>query len=201
MIANEAAASINRRIVMKVTLTALSLLLAATTWAQAPAPKSGAAGTQQQGGQTAEESFKNRDANKDNFLSKTEITGSRVADSFDKLDTNKDGKLSLAEYKIGRDAVQGQQGQGRAAQGQDGANRQQGQGQNVEARFKERDKNSDGFVSKAELEGSRMADRFAEMDTNKDGKLSLNEMKAGSQGMGQNMNKGAAPGSAKKTTT
>lgn len=109
---------------MKITATALGLLLAATsTWAQAPTntTKPGDAGNTRQGGQTAEESFKNRDANKDNFLTKTEITGSRVADSFDKLDTNKDGKLSMAEYKIGRDAARGQ-GQGSPRQqGQSGA--------------------------------------------------------------------------------
>lgn len=174
---------------MKITATALGLLMATSIWAQAPAnsQKPGAAGNGPQGGQTAEQSFNNRDANKDNFLVKTEITGSRLADSFDKFDTNKDGKLNLAEYKTGRDSMQGQ-GMGRQAQGtgaqSQGGNRQQMQGRNVDARFKERDMNGDGFVSKTEVSGSRMADRFDAMDTNKDAKLSLDEMKAGMQGMG-----------------
>jgi hypothetical protein len=40
------------------------------------------------------------------------------------------------------------------------------------------DKDKDGFVSKAEVEGSRLANRFDETDKNKDGKLSLDELKA-----------------------
>ncbi len=55
---------------MKITATALGLLMATSIWAQAPAnsQKPGAAGNGPQGGQTAEQSFNNRDANKDNFL-------------------------------------------------------------------------------------------------------------------------------------
>lgn len=187
------------------TLTA-TLILSATAGAQTPAggQRQGAANQPGQQSQTAEESFKKRDANKDNFLSKTEITGSRVADNFDKLDTNKDGKLSLAEYKAGRDAMQGQQGpQGMGAQTQGQPGQGGGQMQSADAMFKTLDANSDGFVSKAEVAKSRMADRFDQFDSNKDGKLSLNELKAGRETMQQQRGNGAPNGvaPAKKTST
>jgi hypothetical protein len=71
---------------MKTIYTLLGLMIASSAMAQAPANQRPGPN---QGGQTAEASFKNRDANKDNFLSQTEISGSRVADAFDKLDTTR----------------------------------------------------------------------------------------------------------------
>ncbi len=76
----------------------LGLMIATSLWTQTSASQKGNQ-VGPQDGQSAEESFKKRDTNKDNFLSRTEISGSRVADSFDKIDTNKDGKLSLNEIK------------------------------------------------------------------------------------------------------
>lgn len=84
---------------MKMILSTLSLLVAATAFAQAPATPPAAT--------TAEEWFKQHDANNDKFLVKTEVTGTRTDGNFDKFDTNKDGKLDFAEYKAGRDATEG----------------------------------------------------------------------------------------------
>lgn len=170
-------------------LIAMTCLMAGSAFAQTPAqtPTNGQAPSQM----SAEAAFKQRDANKDGFLSKTEITGSRVADRFDQLDTNKDGKLSLAEYQAGRNAMRGNGPQaGGAAQGgppggtQGGAPGQGGGMRSAEDMFKERDTNKDGYLSKSELSNSRMADRFDQIDTNKDGKLSLDELKAARQNMG-----------------
>lgn len=84
---------------MKLILSTLSLLVAATALAQAPASPPAAT--------TAEEWFKQHDANSDKFLVKTEVTGTRTDGNFEKFDTNKDGKLDFAEYKAGRDATEG----------------------------------------------------------------------------------------------
>ena len=84
---------------MKIILSTLSLLVAATAFAQAPASPPAAT--------TAEEWFKQHDANNDKFLVKAEVTGTRTDGNFDKFDTNKDGKLDFAEYKAGRDATEG----------------------------------------------------------------------------------------------
>jgi Ca2+-binding EF-hand superfamily protein len=167
---------------MKHSLLLLGLTLAVSAYAQSP-DNSQRRGPMQGGGQTAEESFNRRDINHDGFLSKTEIAGSRIESSFDKSDTNHDGKLSLAEYKAARDAMQkqGMQDMGGMPGKRDGT---QMRGQMAEQRFKELDKNGDGFLSKEEVSGSRMAERFDALDSNKDGKLSLNELKAGMQNMG-----------------
>jgi Ca2+-binding EF-hand superfamily protein len=161
---------------MKRSFLVLGLTLAANALAQSP-NTSPPRDAMQGGGQTAEESFKRRDTNNDGLLSKTEVAGSRAESSFDKFDANHDGKLSLAEYKAARDSMQTQGSQGQ-------------QGQMADQRFKELDKNSDGFISKDEMSGSRMADRFDQMDSSHDGKLSLNEFKAGMQSMRQNMGSG-----------
>ena len=84
---------------MKIILSTLSLLVAATAFAQAPASPPAAT--------TAEEWFKQHDANNDKFLVKAEVTGTRTYGNFDKFDTNKDGKLDFAEYKAGREATEG----------------------------------------------------------------------------------------------
>ncbi len=169
---------------MKTAYTLLGLMITCAVVAQAPVNQGPGPNPARP---AAEEAFKNRDTNKDSFLSKTEISGTRIADAFDKLDTNKDGKLSLAEYKTGREAMQGQGPHGMDMDGHRG----QMQGPNAEARFKERDTNNDGFLSKTEV-SSRMVERFDAMDTNKDGKLSLDEMKANMQGMGKGGRHGEA---------
>ncbi len=84
---------------MKITVTTLGLLIAATSFAQAPASPPAAT--------TAEEWFQQHDTNKDKFLVKTEVTGTRTEGNFEKFDTNKDGKLSFEEYKAGREATEG----------------------------------------------------------------------------------------------
>ena len=84
---------------MRITATALGMLIAATSFAQAPASAPSTT--------TAEEWFQQHDANKDKFLTKTEVAKTRTEENFDKYDSNKDGKLDYAEYKAGRDAVEG----------------------------------------------------------------------------------------------
>ncbi len=84
---------------MKLILSALSLLVAAAAFAQAPASPPAAT--------TAEEWFKQHDANSDKFLVKDEVKGTRTDGNFEKFDSNKDGKLDFAEYKAGRDATEG----------------------------------------------------------------------------------------------
>lgn len=63
--------------------------------------------------------------------------------------------------------------------------------------FKMRDKDGDGFLSKAEFLGNAKEDKaaglerqFATMDKNADGKLSLDEFKAGGGGKGKKKKEG-----------
>jgi hypothetical protein len=92
---------------MKVIATTLGLLVASSVFAQAPA------GGPPPNGQTPEQAFAQRDTNKDNFLVKAELEGTRMVDRFDAADTDKDGKLSLTEYVAARAA--GGQGMGMGA--------------------------------------------------------------------------------------
>jgi len=89
---------------MKTIVTTLGLLMAASAFAQTPAP---AAGGMAPSATTAEEWFAQHDANKDKFLTKDEVKGTRTDGNFEKFDTDKDGKLSFAEYKAGREATEG----------------------------------------------------------------------------------------------
>lgn len=58
----------------------------------------------------------------------------------------------------------------------DGDGKKCGGGKNAEARFQKSDKNSDGFLTKAEV-GDKRWERIAIADANKDAKVSLAEMK------------------------
>jgi Ca2+-binding EF-hand superfamily protein len=162
---------------MKTVYTLLGLMITSAVVAQ---PTSSQTPATTQGRATTEDVFKNRDANKDNLLSKTEVSGTRLADAFDRLDSNKDGSLGLEEFQKGRDAMRngrddrGPRGEGPRNHGMRG----QMQGERMETRFTERDTNKDGFLSKPEF-SARMNERFDAVDTNKDGKLSLDEMKTG----------------------
>lgn len=158
---------------MKTVYTLLGLTLASVAVAQTTHQNStSSTANSNMGRPTAEQAFKNRDANKDNLLSKAEVSGTRLAAAFDRLDTNKDGMLGLEEVQKGGDGMRGR----------DRGPRGQGPGamhnERLEARFKEGDANKDGFLSKAEF-SARIDARFAALDSNKDGKLSLDEIKAG----------------------
>jgi Ca2+-binding EF-hand superfamily protein len=52
-----------------------------------------------------DEMFKQRDADHDGFLSKSELGKSRLADRFDQIDANKDGKLSMDELKAAHEKM------------------------------------------------------------------------------------------------
>jgi Ca2+-binding EF-hand superfamily protein len=171
---------------MKTVYTLLGLMIASAVVAQTTSTQTAAP---TQGRLNAAEVFKNRDANKDNLLSKAEVSGTRIADAFDRLDTNKDGMLGLDEFQKGRDAMRDgrddrrSRGKGPGSGNQDGM-RGQMQAERMETRFKERDTNKDGFLSKTEF-SAQMSTRFDALDANKDGKLSMDEIKANMRAMGK----------------
>ena len=92
---------------MKMIIATAGMLLAANAIAQAPAAGQPAGAGMAPTATTAEEWFKQHDANNDGFLSKDEVKTTRTEGNFEKYDTNNDGKLSFAEYKAGRDATEG----------------------------------------------------------------------------------------------
>lgn len=163
---------------MKTAYTLLGLMIASVAFAQTTnqSPTS-------QGRVTADQAFKNRDTNKDNLLSKAEVSGTRLADAFDRLDTNKDGMLGLEEFQNGRDVMRARGDRGPRSQ----APSAQSINERIETRFKEGDANKDGYLSQAEFR-ARIDARFAALDTNKDGKLSLDEIKAGRPGPAKRAN-------------
>ncbi len=92
---------------MKMIIATAGMLLAANAIAQAPAAGQPAGAGMAPTATTAEEWFKQHDANNDGFLSKDEVKTTRTEGNFEKYDTNSDGKLNFAEYKAGRDATEG----------------------------------------------------------------------------------------------
>jgi Ca2+-binding EF-hand superfamily protein len=125
-----------------------------------PPPGSDRAGDRRGGARRLQELMA-MDADKDGRVSREEYKG-RVA--FDRLDADKDGFLSREDF----------QARARAE---------------TEARFKERDKDGDGKVARAEFPGTD--DAFKALDRDGDGSITLAEMQAGPSGRGDR-----APGKA-----
>ena len=109
--------------------------------------------------------FQDSDKNNDGFLTAAEV-GPQRWDHIKIADVNNDNKVSQEELK------QAFEGTARGGHGN---------------RFKEADKNNDGFLTAAEV-GPQRWDRIKVADTNNDGKVSKDEMmqafKAGKLGRG-----------------
>jgi len=98
------------------------------------------------------------DADGSGTLSADEVEGTRLAEHFSQIDTDGDGELTKQELKAGRKGRRGKRGKGK--------------------RGKQLDKDGNGSLSAAEVEGTRLAEHFAEIDADGDGELSKQEMKA-----------------------
>ena len=111
------------------------------------------------------EMFKKLDKNQDGVITKDEAQAAgaeRIARSFDSLDLDHDGMITQDELHAAHEA------------------RREEMKQQFAARFKQADKNGDGFLSKDEAAAGmpRLAARFDQLDTNKDGLVSPEELAA-----------------------
>jgi len=88
-------------------------------------------------------------------LSAAEVEGTRIAEHFSEIDADGDGELSKEELKAARKGRKGKRGKG-----------------------KRLDKDGNGTLSAAEVEGTRLAEHFSEIDADGDGELSREEMRA-----------------------
>lgn len=98
------------------------------------------------------------DADGSGTLSADEVEGTRLAEHFAEIDTDGDGELTKEELKAGHKGRKGKRGKGK--------------------RGKKLDKDGNGSLSAAEVEGTRLAEAFSEIDADGDGELSKEEMKA-----------------------
>ncbi|CAN5495860.1 hypothetical protein BH10PLA2_BH10PLA2_29170 [soil metagenome] len=115
--------------------------------------------------------LKRLDTNQDGMISRDEAAGRPLARAFDRLDRNKNGSLDRTELA---NWVQ------RAAQAPVGkAGKNQGAA-DVAARnnavdFDSLDRDADGRVTLAELQGTKWVELFAKIDANKDGHIERKE--------------------------
>lgn len=121
--------------------------------------------------------FKRLDKNQDSVITRDEAQAAsdqRVARMFDSMDANHDGMITRDEMQAAREA-----------------RRTEIRAQ-FDARFRQADKNGDGFLSKEEAQSGMpgLARNFDRLDTNKDEQLSTEELQAGRQHMGRHMGEG-----------
>ena len=97
------------------------------------------------------------------------VEGQRIARMFARLDANHDGKITRAELQAGRERMMARRG------GQAGGPMAGGMMGGGDAFFRVNDLNSDGAVTKTEMEKA-LEQRFQAADTNHDGWLSKGEL-------------------------
>ena len=139
----------------KIVIGTLVLLFSLNINAQTPKK-----GKHKQKKHNVEEIFNKRDKNEDGKLSEKELIG-LISNDFAKADTNKDGFLTLEELK--KTPRFNRKNRGRRGK------------RNLDQIITKMDGDEDGKLSKAEVKGS-LANRFAKIDTNSDGYLTKEEL-------------------------
>lgn len=102
------------------------------------------------------------------------VEGQRIARMFARLDANHDGKITRAELQAGRERMMARHG-GQAGGPTAGGPMAGGMMGGGDAFFRVNDLNSDGAVTKTEMEKA-LEQRFQAADTNHDGWLSKGEL-------------------------
>lgn len=129
--------------------------------------------------------FAKLDANADGMLSAAEVAHTRLAKGFMKMDADGDGLLTVAEVKKARRLRKATRGKSKANKGKGHVNWKRGNNnhRNRANRLKALDTDSDGKLSAAEVANTPgLSKRFARLDKNSDGFITKAELKKGRRG-------------------